>query len=291
MAINLYDKIEDFNQFIKVLNYIYSDEITESNTLSDDVLNWIKKEKKNKKIHEKISHDKELALTKWWDICNNVRSIFDHYLEQMRENEEIKVLIVSEAPMLTINDEVDFNCNYLLGEGSVGSYRTVPFESIWEHNNKLGKKPEDYKTSSAAIINLFTECKVAFVDLIPFPLPQISTDLRNEWKERDDSFIISLFENAIEQIGINFSENLKIVFMMPPTTASGIIGYCIANKDKLKNDTFLSKHYEQITRCNDNSIFEENTELLKYAIKLHRQVVMSGAGGPVKKLFINALKD
>lgn len=56
------------------------------------------------------------------------------------------------------------------------------------------------------------------------------------------------------------------------------------------DNEFLEKYSIHITRCNNNSIFE-NEQLFEYSIKLHRQIVMSGAGGPEKNLFLNALKN
>ena len=283
---DLHDEINDINGLIERLNFIYSESAKEGN-LSQTVLNWIQKEKNN--IFEKIPELNDDPLAEWLTISKKVMCIYQNYLEKIKDK-KIKILIVSEAPMLTL-DGHKFVCNYILGEGSVGSYRTVPYESIWEQNKIEGKKPDDYKTNPEKIIELFIENNVAFVDLIPFPLPKIPTDLRKDWKVKNDrNFIISLFKNAVSKIQYDkFSDDLKIIFMMPPTTASGIIEYCILNKDNI-DDKFLNKYLKHIIRCNDNSIFE-NKQLFEYSIKLHRQIVMSGAGGPEKNLFLNALKN
>lgn len=284
---NLHDKIKGIEGLIERLNFIYPESATKDKP-SQTVLNMIQTE--NIKISEKISESSACYLEEWLNISNDVMCIYEKYLEKIK-GKEIKILIVSEAPMLTLNNHDKFVCNYILGKGSVGSYRTVPFESIWEHNKIEGKKPDDYKINPEKIIELFSENNVAFVDLIPFPLPKIPTDLRKNWKVKNDgNFIISLFKNAVSKIQCDkFSDELKIIFMMPPTTASGIIEYCILNKNKL-DDEFLKKYLMHITRCNDNSIFE-NKQLFEYSIKLHRQIVMSGAGGPEKNLFLNALKN
>ena len=283
---DLHDEINDINGLIERLNFIYSESAMEGE-LSRTVLKWIHKE--NDKIFDKISKSVDDSLTEWLTISKKVMCIYQEYLEKIKDK-EIKILIVSEAPMLTLYDN-KFVCNYILGKGSVGSYRTVPFESIWEHNKIEGKKPDDYKANPEEIIKLFIENNVAFVDLIPFPLPKISTYLRKDWKVKNDrNFIISLFKNAVSKIQCDkFSDELKIIFMMPPNTASGIIEYCILNKNNI-DDEFLKKYLTHITRCNDNSIFE-NEQLFQYSIKLHRQIVMSGAGGPEKNLFLNALKN
>lgn len=282
---NLHDEINDINGLIERLNFIYSESAIKE--LSQTVLDWIGKENNN--IYAKISESSDCSLKEWLTISKEVMCIYQNYLNTIK-GKEIKILIVSEAPMLTLDDD-KFVCNYILGEGSVGSYRTVPFESIWENNKINGKKPDDYKTNPKEIIKLFSNNNVAFVDLIPFPLPKISTSLRRNWKTKNGrNFIISLFKNAVSKIQCNkFSDELKIIFMMPPTTASGIIEYCILNKNKL-DDKFLKKYLNHITRCNDNSIFE-NKQLFEYSIKLHRQIVMNGAGGPEKNLFLNALKN
>lgn len=283
---NLHDEINDVNGLIERLNFIYSNSAKEDGH-SQTFLNCIQKEKNN--IFAKLPKLEDSHLTEWLTISKKVMCIYQNYLKKIQDK-EIKILIVSEAPMLTLDND-KFVCNYILGSGSVGSYRTVPFESIWEHNKIEDKKPDDYKTNPEQIINLFIKNNVAFVDLIPFPLPKIPTDLRKNWKEKNNrNFIISLFKNAVSKLQCDkFSDELKIIFMMPPTTASGIIEYCILNKNNIDNE-FLKKYLIHITRCNDNNIFE-NKQLFEYSIKLHRQIVMSGAGGPEKNLFLNALKN
>lgn len=282
---NLHDEFNDINGLIERLNFIYSASVIKDN-LSEDVLKWIQKEDKN--IHSKISNPTNFPLKEWLLISQTVMSIYQNYLEKIKDK-EIKILIISEAPMLTLKD-YKFVCNYILGQGSVGNYRTVPYDSIWEHNKIEGDKPVDYTTNPEKIIDLFIKYNVAFVDLIPFPLPKIATDLRKNWKKNRGNFLINLFKNALSKVQCDkFSDELKIIFMMPPTTASGIIEYCILNKDKL-NDVFLKNYYSHITRCNDNSIFD-NKKLFDYSIRLHRQIVISGSGGPEKNLFLSALKN
>ena len=278
--------------FKSALNYIYSD--SELEELDDDVKKWIISEKNNQAIHEEISRDQESAINKWWEVCEKTHSLYENYINQFKDSsEKIEILIVSEAPMLTLKGD-KFLCNYILGDGPVGSYRTVPYESIWEYKNLKDKIENDnYKTDKDEIIKLFIDNNVAFIDLIPFPIPQVATNLRKLWQDKKSTeFIFTLFNNAIDKIKETsereFSEELKIILMMPPTTAAGIINFCIINSKKNDN-AFLNQHLHKIIRCNDNSIFKRN-ELLKYSIKLHRQVVMSGAGGPIKELFINALE-
>jgi hypothetical protein len=174
----------------------------------------------------------------------------------------------------------------------VGSYRNVPFESLWELKYKNKHKPDDYKTNKEHLVKLFNDCNCAFIDLIPFPLPEIHTQLRKTWLKRNKtSFIVDLFINAVNNIKQfrDISDKVKIIFMMPPTTAAGIINYCITNYHNPMAD-FLIKHKDSIIRCNDNSIFFSSPELFNYTSKLHRQIVMGGAGGPIKELFTNALK-
>ena len=73
--------------------------------------------------------------------------------EYQTSNQEIEILIVSEAPMLTFNDN-KFLCKYIFGDGPVGSYRTVPYESICDFkiDESYKTKNNDYKTNKNKII-------------------------------------------------------------------------------------------------------------------------------------------
>jgi hypothetical protein len=160
--------------------------------------------------------------------------------------------------MLTMDKNKNLICKYIFSDYEVGSYRNAPFIAIFKY---AGEK-ETSKDIAKALINLFTKKKVAFIDLISFPLPQISTGTRKKFTKykKDDKdynypFVVKLLDASLDDFTcktrLKFSDNLKIVFMMPSTLSNGIIRYCLLNEKNLESDNpFLKKHFDIITRVN-----------------------------------------
>ena len=75
--------------------------------------------------------------------------------------------------------------------------------------------------------------------------------------------------------------------MMPPNTAMGIISYYL-NGNKTGNNILDGLSNKFIIE-NTNFDVWNNKELKGIPVRLHRQIVMNGSGGPDLKLFKYAL--
>ena len=81
-----------------------------------------------------------------------------------------------------------------------------------------------------------------------------------------------------------FSNNLKIVLMMPPNTAAGIIDYCI-NWPNNPNK-FLSLYRNNIIQSTNGSKLKK----AKLDKSLCKQLANNTSGSPDFKRFLNAIK-
>lgn len=75
--------------------------------------------------------------------------------------------------------------------------------------------------------------------------------------------------------------------MMPPNTAMGIISFYL-NKNEIDNPD-LNSLSDRFIIENTNFKVSVNTDLNGIPVRLHRQIVMNGSGGPDLKLFKHAL--
>jgi hypothetical protein len=134
------------------------------------------------------------------------------------------------------------------------------------------------------------------MDLIPIPLPELNTKLRKHWsinekyfieenKPRVVTFLEIAFKYFLEKTKCKIDPNIKIALMMPPKSALGILNF------------FINGH---VTDCNELNVLREkfivvnnNCDAIEFpdrSMRLHKAVVMSGAGGPNEDLIYNAFK-
>ena len=101
-------------------------------------------------------------------------------------------------------------------------------------------------------------------------------------------FLKLAFEKFRESSNCKIHENTKVILMMPPNTAMGIISFYL-NQSHTHNEILDSLSNSFIIE-NNNSVVSDNKELGGVPVRLHRQIVMNGSGGPDLKLFKHALK-
>lgn len=232
----------------------------------------------------------------WLETVNNIQKTYGKYLNVMKDK-KIKYIIISEAPLLKFSDN-KFTCNYIFDENihSAGSYRTAPFHALNKVLDKNNNKEIAKEISANDLINLFRENGVAFIDLIPLPLPELNTKLRENWsinklyftegnKPRVVTFLEIAFKSFLVKTKCIIDPNVKIALMMPPKSALGILNF------------FINGH---VTDCNELNVLKEkfivvnnNCDAIEFpdrSMRLHKAVVMSGAGGPNEDLIYNAFK-
>jgi hypothetical protein len=249
-------------------------------------LNKLKEIKKNRSLF-----NEKRNLLKWHKLIEAINEARTKYINSIR-GKKLDYILISEAPMLNYHSK-KFLCNYIFGENEkIGSYRKVPYEAFnGEKENPTG----------VDLIEIFKNNKVGFFDLIPIPLPKIDTELRRLWSQDDEfkieglprtMFFLKLaFENFMTSSGCNINESTKVILMMPPNTAMGIISFYLTAEEKLKEgiDERLKQLSNNITIQNTNMDLLNNQCLAGVPVRLHRQIVMNGSGGPDLKLFKHAL--
>jgi hypothetical protein len=274
------------------------------------------------KLKQSIESKKTDLINEWINLVESNHDAYIGYLKKLFEkSNEIKYVIISEAPMLTIKEDnanILFDCKYIFSEKheNVGSYRKVPFDAFQEINGITN--PKKGNPSADDLIDLFLEKRVLFLDLIPLPLPKIDSDLRKNWSTNSKYFIddeprvitflrcslafIFKFVKVKTKKEICFSDT-KIALMMPSNSALGIINFYIDLKEKMSlkhilcrtinktTDPFswkIKNISEIITRTN-NEIDAKN--LKEYSLRLHRQVAIGSQGGPELELLKHALTN
>lgn len=304
----LYEKNKDKESWFAGINALYSDtnENLDGSKISEITMDWIGKKSKilaanlelinneYEKEEAQLELDAILSFTEirnfhsWRRIVESINNSYENYLSKI-ESKELDYLIISESPMLNYNSG-KYSCNYILGENEkVGSYRKVPYEAFG------GKKSNP---SSDDLISLFQTEKVGFFDLIPLPLPKIDTDLRRLWSldenyridgmSRTMFFLKLAFENFQNKTNCRVTQNTKVILMMPPNTATGIISFYLENGST--GNTDLDNLSNRFLEQNSNVIIVKHSDLIGIPIRLHKQVVMNGSGGPDLKLFKHAMR-
>lgn len=312
----------DFNERFTGFNFLYNEtkaiECYKNNGFDDTTLRWIKEKgadltsrltylqeigstENNVIIKEKIKVINELiniqsTKKSWIETVTKIQKSYDDYLEAMKKK-EIKFIIISEAPLLNFSKD-HFSCNYILDPDikSAGSYRTAPFHALNRVITKNYNRENTIEIQANHLIKLCTDHGVAFMDLIPIPLPELNTKLREHWsinskyfieseKPRVITFLEIAFEYFMHKTNCDIGPNVKIALMMPPKTSLGILNY------------FINDKKTSIQKLNDlsKSFIIENTnedakEFPDRLMRLHKAVVMSGAGGPNEELIYNAFK-
>ncbi len=292
---NLYQARQ--NQLIQALNFIYGGS-TNNTRLDVDVHRWIKQGgKNNTKLLNQLQVNEALTLNHWTAVYDKVKKDYDNYLNELNRvsTKDIEVLIIAEAPMLTVDSLGGLKANYIFSDCSVGSYRTVPYEAI---SSFYGSAMQNgYQYFADPLIELFKNNHVGFVDLVPIPLPQLSSNLRNAWNDQGQKFfllhkrphVVDMLENAVNHFlkvtQRKFSKDLKVIFMMPRNTATGILDYCAKLKDENFN-SFLYHYKQSILQTTDGSnlkmVNNQNRDICK-------QMVNAKSGYPNLSRFEKAL--
>lgn len=304
----LYEKNDSLESWYTGINALYSgtNENLVGTGISKTTVEWIGKKSKiladnlhfinNDAEREEailelnaiLNFNEKRNISSWRKIVKSISVFYHNYLASI-QGMDLDFLIISEAPMLNYNSG-NFSCNYILGENEkVGSYRKVPYQAFG------GKKMDP---SSDDLVSLFQQNKVGFFDLIPLPLPKIDTDLRRLWSldenyqidgmPRTMFFLKLAFENFMKKTQCQIFQNTKVILMMPPNTASGITSFYLKNKFSGNRD--LDGLSNRFLEQNSNESIKNDSDLIGIPIRLHKQVVMNGSGGPDLKLFKNALK-
>lgn len=200
-----------------------------------------------------------------WINCFKTNHVhYNSYLNEIK-NSVIDYLIICEAPPLkkpilkdkkyVLQSKYVFNCD----DNNVGKYRSAPYDAIYGISNQ-GDPPAKRNTYSASsLINLFVENRVAFIDIISFPLP-LNKEHRNclsnnmyysieQQTPRLISFMKMSFNYFFKRTNCNLSDQVKIAFMMPPTSCNGIKQYFMSNLSQINTD--------------DNEETDDNEDLTK----------------------------
>lgn len=275
-------KIEELKDKIKTVNKALQDELKPQLHEQESILEILEKSNKEESGKDEIKKE-------WLNIVTKIHEDYSHYLTQMKKI-KINYLIISEAPKLTIN-EGNLHCNYIFDETNdkVGFYRDAPYHA-------LGGE----KTNPTAhnLINLYVKEGVAFLDLVPIPLPELTTDLRFKWGfdekynveglPRNIIFLEIAFKKFLEETKATFHKNTKIALMMPPKTESGIINFFM-DEDKKTNCEKLNVLRPQFIKENTNANIV-NYEIPHTAWRLHKAICTNGANSPQENMIKNALE-
>lgn len=259
--------------------------------------------KKTKKILD-------LFVKQWGDLTERIHGEYNSYIKNLCKK-PINYLIVSEAPLLDISNPKKFKCNYIFGgDKECTIYRSTPYHAF------IKIKDINYSLASTKSITKknILECTktnaVAFIDLIPLPLPIIPTEVRRDWSFNEDFRIengcplsFSLFLMAFERFKNKFydchkqypefANDLKIIFMMPPKTSMGIIDYLAVDPKKRKKELpkELKKHIKTIIRTNENCAKNVSPALAELPLRQYRQLAVNYSNNPCIETFLHAIRD
>jgi hypothetical protein len=231
----------------------------------------------------------ENFVNNWISVSNKVKDVYETYLDQLiSKNEEVEFILFSEAPLLGWKEGKVYS-NYILDDCKVpGSYRSAPFKAIKKIKSVTDPKYNDINGPN--LMSLFIKHNVAFIDLIPIPLPQLNAEFRT--KNAENLYFsldgtrprtIDLLELAtnhfFEKSSLKISENVKLAFMMPPKMADGIFNWIIHEKNipifeecNLLNHLFSKHNLKDIAQWRTKNGLDEwnnpNAEMLAKAFEI-----------------------
>lgn len=252
----------------------------------------------------------DFFVKKWGDLTEKIHDDYNNYIKNLT-GEPIKYLIVSEAPLLDISNPMNFKCKYIFGGNKECTiYRSTPYHALKKLTDKNYSSKKTTGINKEDFLSCMKSNNVAFIDLIPLPLPLIPTEVRRDWSfneafkiENDYPLSFSLFIMAFERFKNKyiechenipkFDENLKIIFMMPPKTSMGIIDYLATDPKKRKKalPKELQKHIDIIIRTNDRSAKNVSPALAELPLRQYRQVAVNYSNNPDIEIFLHAMKD
>ena len=259
---------------------------------------------------EKTKKILNLFVKQWGNLTERIHHEYDEYIKNLT-NKPIKYLIVSEAPLLDISNLKKFKCNYIFGvDDECTIYRSTPYHAFKKLDDINYSETTTKKINQKNILDCTKDNAVAFIDLVPLPLPLIPTEVRRDWSfnenfriEDDYPLSFSLFIMAFERFKNKyiechenipkFDENLKIIFMMPPKTSMGIIDYLATDPKKRKKalPKELQKHIDIIIRTNDRSAKNVSPALAELPLRQYRQVAVNYSNNPCIETFLHAIRN
>jgi hypothetical protein len=303
---------------IRILNFLYSGKqnYPEESSLSKTTKSNITEDLKSPLYREYINKlddanniENVAKLNEWSVLVENIKKFYLNYLKAISKVETFKYLIISEAPMLTVNNPIALNCNYIFDPSKPCTiYRKVPYQAF----------SDNYKNSQPGaqeLIDVLIEKSVLFIDLISIPLPTIDSDLREKWS-RNINWVLEetqtkepiplpltllkiSFKHVITELKkikcteeIKFDKNLKIVLMLPPKTSIGIVDYLAENPinrcESLPNE--LKNQVISLIRLNDYFATIESPDLKRFSLRRFRQVAMNPSNNHCVDHFKHAIK-
>lgn len=267
---------------IKLVNFLYCG-ATNSGTLNLGSL--ISRNKTSTRVLASIFNNLR-THDLWWECTKNlIKEKYREYLKEFKILKKIKYIIVSEAPpgfkgfTAATNPNNQTISNYIFGEKPTGPYYNTPVDAFCSYRNGGDLK------------KCFAENGVAFVDLLPLPLP-LETGIRKSWstsgKFRIDNkpLPVVLLELALEEFFSNCriisSCKPKLALMMPPTMAFGIIDYYRDSKE----DLLVRAPFFRAIRLKNSHITEDFDNKIIYSAK---RLAVSKSNNPNKDLLKTAL--
>jgi hypothetical protein len=282
-----------FNEATKKLNELKSKIKTVNDDLEVELRKQIAEQELMLDILKKSEQEesgKDQIKKEWLEIVEKVHKDYSIYLRAMRRcAKKINYLIISEAPKLTIKGG-KLHCNYIFDNSNdeVGFYRNAPYFAL----GGIETNPKAHD-----LIKLYVEKGVAFLDLVPIPLPELTTDLRFKWGfdekynvdalPRSIIFLEIAFEKFLKETNATFDSNTKIALMMPPKTGSGIIGFFM-DDNKKTNCEKLNNFRKQFIQENKNENIVKH-DIPHTAWRLHKAICTNGANSPQDYMIRNAL--
>jgi hypothetical protein len=259
---------------------------------------------------EKTKKILNLFVKQWGNLTERIHHEYDEYIKNLT-NKPIKYLIVSEAPLLDISNLKKFKCNYIFGvDDECTIYRSTPYHAFKKLDDINYSETTTKKINQKNILDCTKDNAVAFIDLVPLPLPLIPTEVRRDWSfnenfriEDDYPLSFSLFIMAFERFkkkyncfhkeDPKFYENLKIIFMMPPKTSMGIIDYLATDEEKRKIELpiELQGHIEIMIRTNGTNAKSISPALAELPLRQYRQVAVNYSNNPCIETFLHAIRN
>lgn len=237
----------------------------------------------------KIVENKDF-LIQWLRCVETINDAKNKYIKELtKTSEPIKYLIISEAPPLSfIDNQLLSNYVFLNIENTNDKYRSVPFEVI----KSLEKDSESSLNENSRgddLLQFYAKHRVAFLDIIPIPLPTIHSNLRKHWctdifysidgkTPRIVQFLnLSIIQFQKELAEIKFDGNLKMSFMAPTIISNNIVKWLTTEKfEKTQANEFMN-------------IFPDRLKNFGYS-KLSNLVAVDGSHYPNKAFLENAFR-
>jgi len=252
----------------------------------------------------------DFFVEKWGDLTEKIHGDYNDYIKNLTD-EPIKYLIVSEAPLLDISNPMDFKCKYIFGDNKECTiYRSTPYHAFKKLADKNYSKTTTKEITQQNILDCIKNNSVAFIDLVPLPLPSSPTEVRRDWSFNKEfrvesgcplsfSLFIMAFErfkkkyNCFHKKYPKFHENLKIIFMMPPKTSMGIIDYLATDEKERKKELplELQSHIKIMIRTNGTNAKSVSPALAELPLRQYRQVAVNYSNNPCIETFLHAIRN